>query len=162
VTGAPRGPGQVAAPARLDDALFLVEDDPQIVDLVSIALRQSGFHANVPVARDGRVAVETLQGMAALPRLVLLDLNLPSLGGLEVLTRLRAHPRTALVPVVILTSSDEDADLREAYRRGANGFVEKPLDYDELVDAVGAVWRYWLVVNRAATRGRWTKGGVTP
>ena len=144
---------RTGAVASQDGALFVVEDDPQIVDLVAMALRQSGFHGAFEVARDGLVAVEKLHAVAPLPRLVLLDLGLPGLGGLEVLRRLRAHEHTAVLPVVILTSSDDENDIREAYRRGANGFVEKPMNFNGFVDTLAAVWRYWLHVNLAATRG---------
>ena len=136
-----------------DGALFVVEDDPQIVDLIAMALRQSGFRAVPGVARDGLVAVETLLAIVTVPQLVLLDLNLPGLGGLEVVSRLRAHPRTAFVPIVILTSSDDEADMREAYRRGANSFVAKPMNFSAFVDTLGALWRYWLLVNQSAPCG---------
>jgi CheY-like chemotaxis protein len=105
----------------------------------------------VEVARDGAAALDYLLGgrEAALPSVVFLDLNLPKVSGLEVLERLRAHPRTRLLPVVILTSSREQADLVRGYALGANSYVRKPVDYDAFQEAARQLGQYWLQVNEA-------------
>lgn len=109
------------------------------------------------VARDGAEALDYLFGTGAFagraradnPQVVLLDLKLPKLDGLQVLSRIRAHPATALLPVVILTSSKEERDLVESYGRGANSYVRKPVDFTQFVEAVKSLGLYWLVLNEA-------------
>ena len=135
--------------------ILLVEDNPQDEMLVLRALRKANLANDVTVVRDGQQAVDYLfrQGefaereMSGLPAVVLLDLGLPRLGGLEVLERLRADPRTKLLPVAILTSSDEERDRLQSYRNGANSFVRKPLDFAEFAVAVTQLGIYWLAVN---------------
>ena len=135
--------------------ILLVEDNPQDEMLVLRALRKANLANDVTVVRDGQQAVDYLfrQGefaereMSGLPAVVLLDLGLPRLGGLEVLERLRADPRTKLLPVAILTSSDEERDRLQSYRNGANSFVRKPLDFAEFAVAVMQLGIYWLAVN---------------
>jgi two-component system response regulator len=129
--------------------ILLVEDSEDDVELTLRALRRSGIRSRVEVARDGAAALEYLEGTPALPALVLLDLNLPKLSGLEVLERLRAHPRTRLLPVVILTSSRDDADLVKSYSLGANSYVRKPVDYDAFLEAARQLGQYWLGINEA-------------
>ena len=127
--------------------LLLVEDNPDDVILTLRAFRLSGINAEVQVARDGVEALECLLPSGALPAVVLLDLKLPRIDGLEVLRRLRADPHTALLPIVILTSSNEAVDLAKGYRFGANSFVRKPVAFGDLVETIRQIGRYWLGVN---------------
>lgn len=125
--------------------------------LILRALRKINLANEVDVVRDGQQAVDYLlaegefAGRAgeALPTVVLLDIGLPRLSGLEVLGRLRADARTRVLPVVILTSSDEDRDRLRSYERGANSFVRKPLDFGEFVETVARLGVYWLATNEA-------------
>jgi CheY-like chemotaxis protein len=136
--------------------ILLVEDDPDDEALTVRALTKSHVGNAVVVARDGVEAITHLLGTpeapegGPLPALVLLDLKLPKLDGLEVLQRLRAAPRTRHLPVVVLTSSKEDRDLTAAYELGVNSYVCKPVDFLEFVEAVRQVGLYWLVVNEPA------------
>ncbi len=134
-----------------EPVILLVEDSEDDVELTLRALRRNDVPSRVEVARDGAAALEYLLGEAKrpLPAVVLLDLNLPKLSGLEVLERLRAHPRTRLLPVVILTSSREQADLAKGYALGANSYVRKPVDYDAFLEAARQLGAYWLQVNEA-------------
>lgn len=135
--------------------ILLVEDNPQDEMLALRALGKVNLANDVIVVRDGQQAIDYLfrEGEFAdregpdLPAVVLLDLGLPRLGGLEVLERLRADPRTELLPVAILTSSDEEQDRLQSYRNGANSFVRKPLDFAEFAEAVSQVGVYWMAVN---------------
>lgn len=136
-------------------AILLVEDNSQDEMLALRALKKVNLANEVTVVRDGQQAVDFLfqEGEFAdraglpLPTVVLLDLGLPRLGGLEVLERLRADERTRLLPVAILTSSDEEKDRLKAYKNGANSFVRKPLDFAEFAEAVAKVGVYWMAVN---------------
>ena len=135
--------------------ILLVEDNPQDEMLALRALGKVNLANDVIVVRDGQQAIDYLfrEGEFAdregpdLPAVVLLDLGLPRLGGLEVLERLRADPRTELLPVAILTSSYEEQDRLQSYRNGANSFVRKPLDFAEFAEAVSQVGVYWMAVN---------------
>ena len=128
--------------------ILLVEDNPDDEALTLRALSRNNVKAQVIVVHDGQEALEWLAGADEPPALILLDLQLPKIDGLEVLRRLRANPRTALVPVVILTSSKEDRDRASGYRGGANSYVQKPVDFTEFVDAVRQLGVYWLVLNQ--------------
>jgi CheY-like chemotaxis protein len=134
--------------------ILLVEDNPDDEALTLRALKKNNIANEVFVARDGVEAVEYLFGSADPPRekpsVVLLDLKLPKLDGLEVLRRIRADDRTRLLPVVVLTSSKEDRDLVESYSRGANSYVRKPVDFQQFVEAVRQLGLYWLVLNESA------------
>jgi CheY-like chemotaxis protein len=132
-----------------EPVILLVEDSEDDIELTLRALRRSGIQSRVEVARDGVAALDYLQRGTPLPSVVLLDLNLPRLSGLEVLERLRAHPRTRLVPVVILTSSRDEADVARGYALGANSYVRKPVDYDAFMDAARQLGQYWLQLNEA-------------
>jgi two-component system response regulator len=133
-----------------EPVILLVEDSEDDIELTLRALRRNEIRSRVEVARDGAAALDyLLRGEAPLPAVVLLDLNLPKISGLEVLERLRAHPRTRLVPVVILTSSRDEADLARGYALGANSYVRKPVDYDAFLEAARQLGRYWLQVNEA-------------
>ncbi len=140
--------------------ILLVEDTPQDEMLTLRALRKVNLANHVVVVRDGQQALDYLfkEGEFAgrpgpdLPTVVLLDLGLPRLGGLEVLERLRADERTRYLPVAVLTSSDEERDRLQSYQNGANSFVRKPLDFAEFAEAVAKVGVYWLAVNQAYSR----------
>jgi two-component system response regulator len=131
--------------------ILLVEDNPDDEALTLRALRKNNIKNDVVVARDGAEALELLlqdaQGTGRLPEVVLLDLKLPKLDGIEVLRRLRADERTRMLPIVILTSSREEQDLIASYRLGANSYVRKPVDFDQFTEAVRQLGLYWLVLN---------------
>lgn len=140
--------------------LLLVEDNPQDEMLTLRALRRAGLANQMDVARDGQQALDYLfrEGAFAhregpdMPVVVLLDIGLPRLSGLEVLKRLRDDARTALLPVVILTSSDDDRDRLKSYEHGANGFVRKPVNFDEFAESVARLGVYWLATNEPPPR----------
>ena len=135
--------------------ILLVEDNLDDEELTLRALARNNIGNQVVVVRDGQEAVDWLEGAGAfalrnaseVPALVLLDLKLPKLDGLEVLRRLRANPQTSIVPVVILTSSKEDRDRANGYYGGANSYVQKPVDFSSFVDAVRQLGMYWLMLN---------------
>ena len=135
--------------------ILLVEDNPDDEELTLRALARNNIGNKVVVARDGQEAVDYLEASGPyvsrdpddVPALILLDLKLPKIDGLEVLRRLRARPRTAVVPVVILTSSKEDRDRANGYYGGANSYVQKPVDFTAFVDAVRQLGMYWLMLN---------------
>jgi two-component system response regulator len=130
--------------------ILLVEDNPDDEALTLRALKRNNILNEVIVARDGAEAVRLLDAGGPTTDsigLVLLDLKLPKISGLEVLKRLRANPATELLPVVILTSSKEDADLISGYKLGANSYVRKPVDFHQFVDAVAKLGMYWLMLN---------------
>lgn len=139
--------------------ILLVEDNPDDEALILRALRRNRVANTVLVARDGEETLRMLLEPGAdtptggpLPDLILLDLRLPKLSGLQVLDRIRGDPRTKLLPVVILTTSSEDRDIVESYSRGANSYVRKPVDFAEFVDAVGQLGLYWLLYNERPPR----------
>ena len=135
--------------------ILLVEDNPQDEMLTLRALKKANLANRIDVARDGQQALDYLfrtGGFADrdgpnLPSVVLLDISLPRLSGLEVLERLRADTRTELLPVVILTSSDEQKDRIKSYENGCNSFVQKPVDFAEFVETVARLGVYWLATN---------------
>lgn len=127
--------------------ILLVEDNPDDEALTLRAFRKSHIRNEVIVARDGAQALELLLVQGVAPQVVLLDLKLPKIDGLEVLRRLRADPRTQLLPVVILTSSKEEQDMVQGYRLGANSYVRKPVDFEKFLEAVNQLGLYWLVMN---------------
>lgn len=138
-----------------DKFILLVEDNPDDEALTLRALRKHNIVNEVAVVRDGAEALDYLFAAGAwsgrdprqLPQVILLDLKLPKIDGLEVLRRIRADERTRLLPVVILTSSNEDKDRIGGYGLGANSYVRKPVDFDEFVEAVKQLGLYWLVLN---------------
>ena len=138
--------------------ILLVEDNPDDELLTTRALAKSNVANEIVVVRDGAEALDFLLGEGAyegrdtadLPQVVLLDLHLPKIDGLEVLRRIRADERAKLIPVVILTSSDEERDLIESYKLGANSYVRKPVDFAEFSEAVQQLGLYWLLVNSRA------------
>ena len=131
--------------------ILLVEDNPDDVVLTMRAFERNKIFNEVVVAVDGEQALHYLQpdddGKALRPALVLLDVNLPKVDGLEVLRRIRSHPRTATLPVVVLTTSSEERDIVQSYRLGANSFVRKPVTFGEFVEATKMLGIYWLLVN---------------
>jgi CheY-like chemotaxis protein len=131
--------------------VVVVEDDVAEEELVLRALASHGFSEGVHLVRDGAQALDLLvDGMrTGLPRCVLLDLKLPKVGGVEVIRRLRTDSRTKMVPIVILTSSREARDVAACYAAGANGYVVKPIAFDEFLEAIGRIVRFWLETNVA-------------
>lgn len=135
--------------------LLLVEDNAQDEMLTMRALHKVNLANQVQVVRDGQQALDFVFGegefardhQVEVPAIVMLDLNLPRIGGLDVLARLRGDPRTATVPVVILTSSDEERDRLRSYEGGCNSFVRKPLDFTEFAQTVARLGVYWLMTN---------------
>jgi len=132
--------------------ILLVEDNADDEVLTLRALQKHNVGNEVVVARDGAEALAHLEKAASLPELVLLDLKLPKIDGLEVLKRLRAAERTRLLPIVILTSSREESDVVTGYRLGANSYVRKPVDFEHFLEAVRQLGLYWLVLNEPPPR----------
>ena len=138
-----------------DKSILLVEDNPDDEALTLHALETNKIGNQVVVARNGAEALDYLFHTGAyagathcLPTVVLLDLKLPKIDGLEVLRRVRADERTRLLPVVLLTSSDEEEDRLRGYALGANSYVRKPVDFDDFVLAAGQLGLYWLLLNQ--------------
>ncbi len=139
------------------DTILLVEDNPDDIELLMRALRKNNIANDITVTRDGVEALDYLFGGGKYagrntrntPRIILLDLKMPKMNGLQVLERIRADERTALTPVIILTSSKEEQDLISGYKSGANSYVRKPVDFNEFVDAVRQIGLYWLLINEA-------------
>jgi two-component system, response regulator len=132
--------------------ILLVEDNADDEALALRALRRNNIANRVDVARDGVEAIDYLfrDDARELPQVILLDLKLPKVDGLEVLRRIREHPRTRLLPVVILTSSSEQKDLVESYSQGANSYIRKPVDFEQFQESVRQLGLYWLVLNQTA------------
>jgi two-component system response regulator len=143
-----------------DKIILLVEDNPDDVQLTLRSLRKNNILNEVIVARDGAEALDYLFGRGAyagrdvncLPVVVLLDIKLPKIDGIEVLRQMRRDKRTKLLPVVILTSSKEEGDLMNGYRLGANSYVRKPVDFDQFNEAIRHLGLYWLLWNEAPPR----------
>ena len=141
--------------------ILLVEDNPDDETLTLRALSKSNILNKIVVARDGTEALDYLFGTgihdgrdtSIQPQLILLDLKLPKVDGLEVLKRLRADPRTALLPVTILTTSSEERDIVTSYRLGVNSYIRKPVDSDSFMEAVRQLGLYWLILNVASPAG---------
>jgi CheY-like chemotaxis protein len=137
------------------NVLLLVEDNPDDEELTLLAFEESNILNEVIVARDGVEALDYLLGtgtyaerdLGVMPALILLDLQLPRINGLEVLQRLRADERTKLIPVVILTTSNEQQDLINSYSLGCNSYIRKPVDYNQFMTAVQQLGMYWLLIN---------------
>jgi two-component system response regulator len=140
--------------------ILLVEDNPDDETLTLRALKKNKIVNEVVVVRDGVEALDYLFGegghagreVTEMPQVILLDLKLPKLDGLGVLCRLRSDPRTKLLPVVILTSSNEEQDRIKSYDLGANSYVRKPVDFDQFLDAATQLGLYWLVLNEPPPR----------
>jgi len=136
--------------------LLIVEDNPQDLELALRALRKANLANAIQVARDGAEALEFVfcEGPHARrkitdgPKLILLDLKLPKVDGLEVLRRIKSDPRTRIIPVVVLTSSKEQRDVVESYQFGVNSYIVKPVNFEGFVDAVRSLGLYWLLLNQ--------------
>ena len=141
--------------------ILLVEDNPDDEALTMRALKQSKLANEIVVTRDGQEAVEFLFGtgkyegrdLSHMPTVILLDLKLPKLSGLEVLQQLRADARTRVTPVVVLTSSSEDEDMMRSYQLGANSYVRKPVIFGRFADAVSQLGLYWMLLNEPPPTG---------
>ena len=146
---------------RMEKVILLVEDNPDDVALTLRALEKNRIMNEVVVASDGTEALDYLFGAGAhagrdtsvAPQVILLDLKLPKIDGLEVLRTLRDDERTKLLPVVILTASNEEKDLLESYRLGANSYIRKPVDFVQFSEAVRQLGVYWLLLNEAPPPG---------
>ncbi len=142
--------------------ILLVEDNPGDIELTKRALAKSNIANEMTVAEDGVEALEYLFGadgkggcpVSGLPVVILLDLKLPRIDGLEVLQRIRREEKTKQVPVVVLTSSDEQKDIIESYHLGANSYIRKPVKFNEFVDAVRQLGLYWLILNTPWLNGK--------
>ncbi|MFA6469723.1 MAG: response regulator [Bacteroidota bacterium] len=138
-----------------DKIILLVEDNPDDIELTLRALKKNKIMNEVIVAHDGAEALDYLFGtgayhnrnLAVMPTLILLDLKLPKVDGLEVLRNIRANKRTKLLPVVILTSSKEEQDVANGYSLGVNSYVRKPVDFNQFAEAVNNLGLYWLLLN---------------
>jgi CheY-like chemotaxis protein len=130
-----------------DRKILLVEDNPDDIELTTRAFRKQNLLNKIDIAKDGVEAINYLKEAKELPTVVLLDLKLPKVNGLEVLQFIRRNESTKLLPVVILTSSKEERDLIESYKTGANSFVRKPVDFDQFMNAVKDLGLYWLLLN---------------
>ncbi len=132
--------------------ILLVEDDPDHEALAIRALRKANVANDIHVARDGAEAIafmqEIIDGKRNAPQLVLLDLKLPKVEGLEVLRTIRASDKTALMPVVVLTSSDEERDIVSSYRLGVNSYIRKPVNFTDFAEATRQLGMYWLLLNQ--------------
>src|SRR5690606_37570532 len=143
------------ATATADIEILLVEDNADDAELTLRALRKGRVSDRVPVARDGAEALAFLFGegtiaLTRLPRVVLLDLKLPKVDGLEVLRRIRADARTRRMPVVVLTSSGESSDVTRCYDLGVNSYIVKPVDFESFMPAIEQAGLYWLLLNQTA------------
>lgn len=143
-----------------EQLILVVEDNPDHLELTVLTLQEHGVTAEVAVARDGAEALDYLfgQGIHAgrdtqkQPAFILLDMKLPKLSGLDVLRAVRANPLTALVPVIMLTSSSEQSDILACYQNGANSFIRKPVDFGEFTEKLHRLQAYWLGVNEPVSR----------
>jgi two-component system response regulator len=137
--------------------ILIVEDNPQDAELTMRALRKNNLAHQIFVAEDGEEALEFIftrgryAGRFSIkpPKVVFLDLKLPKVSGLEVLKEIKSHPETKKLPVVVVTSSREDPDVQSAYELGANGYVVKPVEFDDFFESVAQTGHYWLLVNEA-------------
>ena len=134
--------------------ILLVEDDPDHELLTIRALKKSSIANDVKVARDGEEAINMLFGPTPIqPQVILLDLKLPKVDGLEVLRRIRQDDSTRMLPVVILTSSDEERDVVSSYKLGVNSYIRKPVNFNEFAEATRQLGMYWLLLNECPPKG---------
>ena len=136
--------------------ILLVEDNPRDVEMTLRALKKHNLANNVHVVKDGAEALDFIFARGAyahrdpnhVPKVVLLDLKLPKVSGLEVLRAIKGDEQTRTIPVVVLTSSQEEKDMVESYKLGVNSYIVKPLDFDKFVESVGQLGLYWLLINK--------------
>jgi len=128
--------------------ILLVEDNPNDAELTQRALRKTDIGARLLIARDGAEAIERVLTEGVRPRVIFLDLKLPKIDGMEVLRRIRSDERTKQIPVVVLTSSQEERDITESYKLGVNSYVVKPVEFDKFYKTVSDLGTYWLVLNK--------------
>ena len=147
--------------SKSKQTILLVEDNPDDEALTLRAFKKNNIFNEVTVVRDGQEAIDYFFGDGAsewpTPAVVLLDLKLPKIDGLEVLRRIRADPRTRLQPIVILTSSREEQDLINGYSLGANSYIRKPVDFSQFMEAIRQIGLYWLVLNEPAVQQRFSQ-----
>jgi two-component system, response regulator len=129
--------------------ILLVEDNPNDAELTQRALRKTEIGARLLIARDGAEAIEQVLIQGLRPRVIFLDLKLPKIDGMEVLRRIRADERTRGIPVVVLTSSQEERDITESYKLGVNSYVVKPVEFDKFYKTVSDLGTYWLILNKS-------------
>jgi two-component system response regulator len=129
--------------------ILLVEDNPNDAELTQRALKKNDLGAQLAIARDGAEALEYLFSSRPRPKVIFLDLKLPKIDGIEVLRRVRADDRTKSIPVVVLTSSQEERDIAESYKLGVNSYVVKPVEFDQFFKTVSDLGKYWLVLNKS-------------
>lgn len=147
--------------------ILLVEDNPDDIELALLALKKGHLANSIYVARDGEEALDFLfcrgqfsaRSVDQPPKVVLLDLKLPKIDGLEVLRELRNDPRTRCIPVVVMTSSREQRDMVEGYRLGLNSYIQKPVDFTQFREIIGQLGFYWLVINQAPPRNAFLAKG---
>jgi two-component system response regulator len=130
--------------------ILIVEDNPNDLELTLHALKTNNLANPIHVARDGAEALDYIFGPGAgtKPKVILLDLKLPKVDGLEVLKRLKSDPRTRMIPVVVLTASREDRDIINSYRLGVNSYITKPVDFEQFTEVVRQLGYYWLLLNQ--------------
>lgn len=136
----------MSSPEAVD--ILLVEDNPNDAELTMRALKRANVDAHLIIARDGAEALEVLISDRPKPKVIFLDLKLPKVDGIEVLRQVRMDDRTRAIPVVVLTSSQEERDITECYKLGANSYVVKPVEFDKFYRAVGDLATYWLMLNK--------------
>jgi len=144
------------SPEPMNQPILLVEDNPVDLDLTLRALAKRKLTNPMQVARDGAEALAWIprwESGEPWPALILLDLKLPKVNGLEVLRQLKAHPTLRAVPVVVLTTSSEDVDMQRAYQLGANSYIVKPVDFDQFMEMAAQVELYWCVLNKSFRSG---------
>jgi two-component system, response regulator len=157
---------------KVEVEILLVEDNEKDIELTLHALRTENLSNQIQVARDGDEALEFLPahenhaavGTGSLPKLILLDLKLPKIDGLQVLRRIKSNPATQIIPVVVLTSSKEDEDMVNSYRLGVNSYLQKPVNFEQFRKMIKQLGLYWLVVNQLPSRSalRMEKADVSP
>lgn len=140
--------------------ILLVEDNPEDIELTLRALKKSKLANNIVVAEDGEEALDFIfargkysdRSVICSPKVILLDLKLPKVSGIEVLREIKKDPRTSIIPVVILTSSPQEVDIEESYKLGANSYIVKPVNFENFIQSLRQMNDYWLVLNRLPSR----------
>ncbi|MBU4349790.1 response regulator [bacterium] len=141
-----------------DTKILLVEDNPDDVELTLLAFKKYNLSNEIVVARDGQEALDILfpseekSKKSKLPDIILLDLKLPKVSGLEVLKEIKTHPETRIIPVIVLTTSNEDRDIRDSYRLGVNSYIRKPVRFDKFVEVVKQLGLYWILINQVPSQ----------